>query len=184
LLAQEKVIYEIEVKGEKKDMSLPSKLPIPSRRYPLIKPEDIKRVRMIEFTGSNPAIINQEIGTDYLINNAIYKMDEVPTVVYLNETEEWHISTGMSHARGHEGHPFHIHENAFEVISIGGKPVPPGTIQDTVWVPQDEKVVIRIHFKQWTGKTVYHCHIIPHEDVGMMQNMLILDAEKPHSMKM
>ncbi len=33
---------------------------------------------------------------------------------------------------GDEGHPFHIHVNSFEVISVDGKPVPPGTIQDTV----------------------------------------------------
>ena len=56
--------------------------------------------------------------------------------------------------------------------------LPPGTIQDTVWVPPDQTAIIRIRFKQWTGKTVYHCHIIPHEDVGMMANYLIVDPKK------
>jgi FtsP/CotA-like multicopper oxidase with cupredoxin domain len=39
-----------------------------------------------------------------------------------------------------------------------------------------QTVVIRMRFKQWTGKSVYHCHILPHEDVGMMQNFLIVDG--------
>ncbi|HXJ92092.1 MAG TPA: multicopper oxidase domain-containing protein, partial [Terriglobia bacterium] len=37
-------------------------------------------------------------------------------------------------------------------------------------------------FKEWTGKSVFHCHILPHEDTGMMQNFLIL--EKPPGMDM
>ena len=176
LVSEEKVIAEIEVAGPAKDMALPDKLPIPSRAYPLIEPSEIKRIRVIEFTGNTPALINTIVGGDYLINNAIYGEQEVPTIVNLNDAEEWHLKVGMSHAGGTEGHPFHIHVNAFEVISVNGKPVPPGTIQDTVWVAADQTVVIRMRFKQWVGKSVYHCHIIPHEDVGMMQNFLIVDA--------
>jgi suppressor of ftsI len=178
LISEEKVIAEIEVTGDPKNMGLPDKLPIPARAYPLIEPSEVKRIRMIEFTGNTPALINTIVGGDYLINNAIYQMEEVPTVVNLNECEEWHIRVGMSHAGGTEGHPFHIHVNAFEVISIAGKPMPPGTIQDTVWVPEDQLVIIRMRFKQWVGKSVYHCHIIPHEDIGMMQNFLIVDPMK------
>ncbi len=59
------------------------------------------------------------------------------------------------------------------MISIGGKAVEPGTIQDTVWVPHNTEVVVRIKFKEWVGKDVFHCHIIPHEDSGMMQNLLM-----------
>ena len=63
--------------------------------------------------------------------------------------------------------------NHFEVISIGGVTQPPGTIQDTVWVPVGKPVVIRMRFRQFTGKSVFHCHILPHEDTGMMQNFII-----------
>lgn len=41
-----------------------------------------------------------------------------------------------------------------------------------------KQVLVRHHFKEWTGKAVYHCHILPHEDTGMMQNFLILDPEQ------
>jgi suppressor of ftsI len=56
---------------------------------------------------------------------------------------------------------------------------PPGLIQDTVWVRVNTRGVIRTKFKQFTGKSVLHCHILPHEDTGMMQNFLIQDARDP-----
>jgi FtsP/CotA-like multicopper oxidase with cupredoxin domain len=34
-----------------------------------------------------------------------------------------------------------------------------------------------MRFKQYAGKAVYHCHILPHEDTGMMQNFLIVDPK-------
>lgn len=181
LASEEKVIAEIEVAGAPKDMALPDKLPIPARAYPLIEASEIKRIRVIEFTGNTPAFINTVVGGDYLINNAIYDEKEVPVVVNLNDAEEWHLVVGASHHGGAEGHPFHIHVNAFEVVSVNGVALPPGTIQDTVWVGVGQTVVIRMRFKQWTGKSVFHCHILPHEDVGMMQNFLIVDpAQDKH----
>jgi suppressor of ftsI len=48
-------------------------------------------------------------------------------------------------------------------------------IQDTIWIPQNTEAVIWMRFKEWSGKSVFHCHILPHEDTGMMQNFLILD---------
>jgi len=175
LESAEKVIAEIEVTGPAKDMPLPDKLPIPTRGYPLIEASEVKRIRVIEFSGNTPSLINTVVGGDYLINNAIYSEQEVPVVVNLNDAEEWHLIVGESHHGGKEGHPFHIHVNAFEVISINGVMQPPGTVQDTVWVPVGQTVIIRMRFKQWIGKSVFHCHITPHEDVGMMQNFLIVN---------
>ena len=173
-----KVIAEIEVMGPAKDMRLPGKLPTPSREYPLIKAEEVSRIREIVFSGRVPAIINTVVGGDYLINNASYSEREVPTVVNLNGVEEWHLSVANTHHGSFEGHPFHIHVNSFEVISIGGVKQPPGLIQDTIWVPNNKTVVVRMRFKEYVGKSVYHCHILPHEDTGMMQNFLIVDPKK------
>ena len=178
LMSEEKIIAEIEVTGASKDMALPDKLPIPARAYPLIEASEVNRIRVIEFTGNVPPLLNTIVGGDYLINNAIYNELEVPVVVNLNDVEEWHLVVGESHHGGAEGHPFHIHVNAFEVISVNGDMLPPGTIQDTVWVGVGQTVVIRMRFKEWVGKSVFHCHILPHEDVGMMQNFLIIDRAR------
>jgi FtsP/CotA-like multicopper oxidase with cupredoxin domain len=42
--------------------------------------------------------------------------------------------------------------NSFEVISIDGARQPPGTIQDTIWIQKKSQVVIRMRFRQWTGR--------------------------------
>ena len=61
------------------------------------------------------------------------------------------------------------------MITIGDARSCPGTIMDTIWIPKDTEVVMRMRFLGWPGKTVFHCHILPHEDTGMMQNFLIVD---------
>ena len=168
-----KTIVEIVVSGPPKDMALPTTLPTPKRYYPLIQPSEVSQVREIEFSGNFPAVMNPYVGGDFSINNALYDEKACPVYVTLDSIEQWNIEVGDMQHGGSEGHPFHIHVNHFEVISIGGAPVPPGTIQDTIWVPADTTVVIRQKFKEFTGKSVYHCHILPHEDTGMMANFLI-----------
>lgn len=73
--------------------------------------------------------------------------------------EEWTIrnTSGMDH-------PFHLHVWAFQVVEPAGV----GGWKDTVSVPANGQVRIRIPFTGLTGRTVYHCHILDHEDLGMM----------------
>ena len=65
------------------------------------------------------------------------------------------------------------------MISVNGRLLPPGTIKDVVWVPQNSTVVIRMRYQTFIGKSVFHCHILPHEDTGMMQNFLIKRHRDP-----
>jgi suppressor of ftsI len=173
LPAAGKVIAEIVVEGPAKTMTLPRTLPTPSRYYPLI--EKVSGANTLQFAVGLPATQNRYIGVDFTINGKQYQEDQVEpnNVVRLDEAQEWTLRNDHDHG-GTEGHPFHIHMNHFEVISIGGVTQPPGTIQDTVWVPVGKPVVIRMKFRQFKGKSVFHCHILPHEDTGMMQNFLVL----------
>ena len=181
LTSPQKTICEIEVIGRPMDMDLPTALPLATRNYPLIQPSEIKHIRTIQFGGTIPGVVNPVVGIDMLINNMQYGEAAVPTVVNRGDAEEWRLVVGGLHHGGTEGHPFHIHMQSFEVISINGAPQPPGTFQDTVWVPAKSMVVVRMRFKQWLGKAVFHCHILPHEDTGMMQNILVVDrAESAH----
>jgi FtsP/CotA-like multicopper oxidase with cupredoxin domain len=84
---------------------------------------------------------------------------------------------GDSSHGGSEGHPFHIRVNSLKVISVNDVEQPAGLVQDTIWVAGNSTVVIRMRFKELVGKAVYHFHILPHEDLGMMQNFLIIDAD-------
>ena len=73
-------------------------------------------------------------------------------------------------------HPFHIHVNPFQVVEINGVKVERPTWWDTFALPakdaqtgQPSEIKIRMRFRSdVSGKTVFHCHILPHEDSGMM----------------
>jgi FtsP/CotA-like multicopper oxidase with cupredoxin domain len=90
------------------------------------------------------------------------------TPAVLGTTEQWAIYNEAG-----ETHPFHLHTDHFQVMSINGVQQPYTGEQDIVSVPYKSKgvpglVVIRIHFTDFTGKVMFHCHIAAHEDAGMM----------------
>src|SRR5262249_22116843 len=72
LFSAQKVIAEIEVTAERKDMGLPTRLPLITRYYPLIRPDEIKRIRTFQFAGNFPGTVNPFVGIDFLINNMQY----------------------------------------------------------------------------------------------------------------
>ncbi|PSL55821.1 multicopper oxidase [Saccharothrix carnea] len=65
-------------------------------------------------------------------------------------------------------HPFHLHSYSFQVLSRDGAPEPLRAWRDTVNVPPGATVSIAVPFRGEPGRTVYHCHIASHEDLGMM----------------
>lgn len=67
-------------------------------------------------------------------------------------------------------HPFHIHVNPFQVVAVNGIPNPESFVWwDTHALPPKGSVTVRMFYRpDLIGRTVYHCHIIPHEDSGMM----------------
>ncbi len=109
------------------------------------------------------------MGMAFLINGQPYDHQRIDTQVKLNTVEEWElINTGVM------DHPFHVHVNSFQVISRNGQNEPYPAWRDTVLIYRGETVKIRIPFQDFTGKTVYHCHILDHEDLGMMGNLEIV----------
>ena len=101
--------------------------------------------------------------TQYYINGKQYDMNRVDIRSKLNTVEEWTIRNAST-----EEHSFHIHTNAFQLMSINGRPHQGHGLQDTASIPANGWMVVRIHFTDYTGKTVVHCHILNHEDAGMM----------------
>jgi hypothetical protein len=65
--------------------------------------------------------------------------------------------------------------NDFMVMAVNGKPVQSYSEQDTVPLPWHGEVRIRMHFNRFVGTYVFHCHIVAHEDNGMMG---IIDVSK------
>ena len=106
-------------------------------------------------------------GFEYLIDGELYREGTVSPTVKVGSAEEWHIVNNSDGI-----HPFHIHVNSFEVM---GLPSDPGyhRLHDTIWLPPFSSLTMRTRFKTWKGKTVYHCHVLPHEDSAMIKNFLI-----------
>lgn len=178
LAAEQKIIATLVVEGEPVDMALPTELPPPTRYYPLIDDAEIvDEGYATAFSMMFPGVLNPVVGLDLMVDNELYDEHASGKTVALGTAEQWAIQTTMTA----EGHPFHVHVNHFEVLSIAGLAQPAGTIMDTVWVPKPptddgttrSEAIIRMRFVEWTGKSVYHCHILPHEDTGMMQNFII-----------
>jgi len=176
LQSDRKVIASISVTDATKPMALPARLPTPARYYPLIQPKQVDRpVRTIRFSTQFRGPLNPQVGIDFMINGVLYTETVAGVEVDLDAIEEWHLVLGKGES---EGHPFHIHVNHFEVISVNGVLQPAGVLKDTIWIPkptatEDSVLVLRMRFKEFTGKAVFHCHILPHEDTGMMSNLTI-----------
>ena len=83
--------------------------------------------------------------------------------VALNAVEEWTINNLNIYP-----HPFHIHVNDSYVIKVNGEAVTPFWA-DTLPVPSNGSITFRMRFTDFTGKYVWHCHALNHEDLGMMQ---------------
>lgn len=162
-------LAQIVVAGSPTTMNIPTSLPVPTREYPLIPDSEIVARRTITFSeGPDDTLLT---GFGFFIDNRLYDETEVNYTVQSGTAEEWTIVNTST-----EAHPFHLHENSFEVVGLNGAPVQMG-FWDTFAIPPatsgNGSITIRVRFKGEPGKTVFHCHILPHEDTGMMQNLLM-----------
>lgn len=105
--------------------------------------------------------------TAFTFDGKAFDPDRIDQRVKFGTTEDWVITNPSNMA-----HPFHIHAWPFQVVNDGsGKAL--DAWHDTVNLPPRSTVTIRIPFVGVKGKTVYHCHILDHEDMGMMGTVLI-----------
>jgi suppressor of ftsI len=110
----------------------------------------------------------------FFINHVTFDHTRVDVKVPLGNIEEWTIRNASD-----ELHTFHIHQVAFQVIEENGRPVPFDGLQDTVNVPIHGEVKVRIAFTDpaIVGRFMFHCHILEHEDKGMMQQIEVYDPK-------
>jgi FtsP/CotA-like multicopper oxidase with cupredoxin domain len=107
----------------------------------------------------------------------VFHMEDPPAIVTnTGAVEDWTIENHSG-----EVHAFHMHQIHFLVMAINGVPVPNPDLQDTVIVPPwsgsgpYSSVTLRMDFRDpnIAGTFVYHCHILDHEDGGMMAKIQV-----------
>ena len=82
----------------------------------------------------------------------------------LNTVEEWTIFNNSP-----EWHNFHIHTDPYQVVARNGKELVGQPLwADSIAVAPGEKLALRLPFRDFTGTFVLHCHVLVHEDHGMM----------------
>jgi FtsP/CotA-like multicopper oxidase with cupredoxin domain len=96
-----------------------------------------------------------------------FDADRIDQEVGLGTVEEWTIGND-----GPLDHPFHLHVWPMQLLELDGKPLTDPLWLDVVNVPAGGQVTVRVPFEDFGGKTVYHCHILDHEDRGMMATVL------------
>ena len=97
------------------------------------------------------------------INGRVFAGDRVDTTVAAGSVEEWTLTNTST-----MDHPLHLHVWPMQLIEQNGQKVSKAPWQDVVNIPARGQVRVRIAFEEFSGRTVYHCHILDHEDTGMM----------------
>lgn len=117
-----------------------------------------------------------DLNGPFLINNATFNMSTINYTIPLNNIEIWEFSNSTPIS-----HPFHIHDVQFFILDINGTPPPPELqgYHDVLLVPGGMGTARFItHFTNHTNDSIpfmYHCHMLAHEDMGMMGQFLVVD---------
>lgn len=105
------------------------------------------------------------MGSSMAINGRPFDMERIDLETRIGTLELWHIvSQSMAH-------PFHVHGTQFQILSLDGRP-PPAHLQgwkDTVLVRREAQILVPLtQPAPRSHPFMYHCHILEHEDAGMM----------------
>ncbi len=138
----------------------------PAAPISFVPTPDLRRLAAVR--GRRFVFSEDEATSRFFINGRQYDRHRVDVRARLGTVEQWTIRNHTD-----EQHPFHMHTYPMQVVSVNGEARPFTGYQDEVILPVHGRVVIRVHFTDLTGETVFHCHILAHEDHGMMQNLLV-----------
>lgn len=155
---------------------------------PLSSSDAIDNPKLVAFQASNSPSPDDPITTpgfgNFRISDTKYGDAEAVMTVPLGDTQNWILANVI----GNSPHPFHIHVNPFQIVETGtvtnydstqpisdtnpqinwDTTVDDGIWWDTISVPQGTAMKIRHRFWDYWGTFVLHCHILIHEDQGMM----------------
>lgn len=139
--------------------------------------DSVSATRSLLFEGDfSVGGMQSQVDGPFLINDEAFHMDSINEVVQLDATEIWILSNQTMVA-----HPFHIHDIQFRILDINSNPPPPlmDGLKDVVLVEPGDVVRFITQFPTYADNHVpymYHCHMLHHEDDGMMGAFLVFDS--------
>jgi FtsP/CotA-like multicopper oxidase with cupredoxin domain len=183
---------------------IPATIPGDASKYPYLAP--ITATEIVNKNPQDPVEADPQSGKQrpliftasgtgrgtFKINNKKFHDDDTTYTVKVNTAEEWMLDNVPSDVNGVTvaPHPFHIHVNPFQVVAKGEKDTEGNIKQwhvipeaeriwhDTIAVEANKPLKIWHRFATYPGDFVLHCHILIHEDQGMMYSVSV-DGEGP-----
>jgi len=147
--------------------------PPPAAFEPIVRMSEADAVR------TRPIALTMSGGTVSINGEQMTELGSVPAAINFQirsgETELWQVtnSSGMAH-------PLHVHNRHFQILDIDGAAPPPALAgwKDTVLVRPGRVVRLLLRFEGPTDLQfpyMFHCHILEHEDMGMMGQFYLVD---------
>ncbi len=133
----------------------------------IFSPIDLKRV---EASAPQFVVTFTEDKQGFYINGQKFEMNSGPMLtVDVGSLHHWRVVNPTK-----EVHPFHIHQVHFLVYAVDNNPVKDPVWVDTVNVPYGSSVDLVMDFTDpiIRGMSLFHCHLLSHEDKGMMAKIL------------
>ncbi|HEY8474018.1 MAG TPA: multicopper oxidase domain-containing protein [Natronosporangium sp.] len=151
-------ILQLRAAGE-----LTASPPVPERlvEVPRIDPAEAVETRSFDLSG-------------HQINGRKMSMDRIDAVVTVDTVERWRVVNNDG-----QPHTFHVHDVQFQVVSVAGA-TPPPELQgwkDTVYLPPQQPYELVMRFTDYADPAtpyMYHCHLLKHEDSGMMGQFVVV----------
>jgi FtsP/CotA-like multicopper oxidase with cupredoxin domain len=164
------LIARLVVSGEPMAMNLPERLP--PQPLATIRDEEITGRRTVTFSSEAPEVEATEHWREFkfYIDGRAFDMNRVDQRVKLGSVEEWTIVNLHIH-----DHIFHIHVNPFQLTKVNGVALADPVWLDTVVLPRNGSLTFRSRFLDFTGRFMLHCHMMNHEELGMMQVVEVYD---------
>jgi bilirubin oxidase len=160
-------LLTIRLQGSQKPaVKLPALLrsiaPLPA---PIASKQLVLTERVSMMTGAG-MMSGGTMGWQFVINGRLFDPNRVDLVSNAGDVEQWELVNASS-----MDHPIHIHGTQFQVVErdVGGVRTPAAYLawKDTVNVPRATTVRLRVR-QTMPGLRMFHCHILEHEDQGMM----------------
>jgi FtsP/CotA-like multicopper oxidase with cupredoxin domain len=161
-------VLTVEVTGDAVRMALPDSLP--AFDPPMLP---IARTREFAYTVDR---LEDNTFLSFGVDGHSFDPDRAPYQVKLNTAEEWTLYNGVDNRLPEHAHGFHIHVNPFKVIAVNGRPLAKPVWYDTFALSgiTGDSITFQSNFTDFTGKFVNHCHILAHEDLGMMEAIEVI----------
>lgn len=172
----EVVLGTLVVEGTPEDTTaLQARLLQPADNIDTIAPTPAQ-VAALPITRKRTVVFSETAdGNTFFIDGREYDINRDDVTVTLGDVEEWTLLNVSG-----ERHVFHIHQLDFLVQAINGQAVAENSLRDVVdlpyqqnGVPGEVKLIIPFTNPIMVGRFVFHCHIVGHEDAGMMANLVV-----------